>query len=269
VGAASIAALCQCFGYSRQGFYKRLALENRQREQGEAAVAAVRQIRQRQPRVGGRKLYRMIQPEGYGRDRFFDLLREEELLIEQRRSYRRTTYAGRCHFPNLVRDVCVERVGDVVVSDITYLETDEGFRYLFLTTDLYSRKIVGYALSRDLTSAGAQKAMQMALRELPSGDIHHSDRGWQYGAGAFQELLNEHGMRPSMTEEDHVYENSVAERVNGILKTEFLLGGCPPTVAVLEKLVAQAIYVYNNERLHTSLGYKTPAEVWAENLWMS
>ena len=164
-------------------------------------------------------------------------------------------------YGNLIRDLEINRPNQVHVADITYLETLEGFCYLALITDAYSRKIVGYDVSRSLTFEGSLRALQMALAQLsgPIQLIHHSDRGIQYCCHAYVELLNKHGVQISMTEEQHVYENAKAERVNGILKSEFLLGDCLASIDLAERMVKDTIPIYNNERLHLSLNYQTPA----------
>ena len=259
-------ALCGCLGYSRQGYYRRLALEAKRQAQADVVLRQVREIRLEQPEVGGRKLYRMIRPTGYGRDRFFRLLREECLLIKPRRSFRRTTWAGPKRFRNLTKDLVVRRVGELMVSDITYLETEQGFCYLFLTTDYHSRKIVGYALRRDLTSQGNMDATTMAFGSVPAGGIHHSDRGWQYSAEPFRRLLQAHAVHSSMTEEDHVYENAVAERINGILKYELGLRYRFASFTDALKAVQHAVRIYNDKRLHVSLDYKTPSQVFSESV---
>jgi transposase InsO family protein len=134
---------------------------------------------------------------------------------------------------------------------------------LALLTDAYSRKIVGYDVSRSLCFEGCLRALQMALAPLsaPIQLIHHSDRGIQYCSHAYVDLLTTHGIQISMTEELHVYENAKAERVNGILKSEFLLGECLASIDLAEKMVKEAIQIYNNERLHLSLDYQTPARI--------
>jgi putative transposase len=261
-----VSALCRCLGYSRQGYYQRLTLEARREALSQGTLKQVQELRRDQPVVGGRKLHRMIQPSGLGRDRFFELLRREGLLIKPRRSFRRTTYPGGRRFPNIARTFKVRRPGELLVSDITYLDTQEGFCYLFLTTDYYSRKVVGYALRRDLTAQGAREALAMALKSVPSGGVHHSDRGWQYSAQSFQQLLESHGIRPSMTEEEHVYENAVAERINGILKYELGLRYRLESFEAAKKVVAHAVAIYNTKRLHTSLAYKTPSQAFAESV---
>ena len=150
-----------------------------------------------------------------------------------------------------------------MVTDITYLRTLEGFCYLSLLMDLYSRKVIGYHVSKSLAVEGSVKALRMALRgiEASKGMIHHSDRGIQYCSKAYSGLLRTRGVSISMTEEDHVYENANAERLNGILKQELGLGSVMQSFNVAKKLVREAIDLYNNKRLHLALNYRTPAEV--------
>lgn len=206
----------------------------------------------------------MLNAEGIdsGRDRLHETLKEAGLLVRRRRSYRRTTDSqhGFKVYKNLVRDKRVERAEEVLVSDITYLETTEGFCYLSLVTDLYSRKILGYEVSRSLSIEGSLKALETAVSQLkdPRGTIHHSDRGIQYCSKAYVQRLERSEMKISMTERDHVYENALAERVNGILKDEFMLGERLASYEIARTMVKEAVEIYNNERLHMSLDYVTP-----------
>jgi transposase InsO family protein len=232
-------------------------------------IDEVQQIRHRQPRVGTRKLQRMLnehlKDEGIevGRDRLFELLRTRNLLIRRRRNGQRTTDSRHRFkkYGNLIRNLEITRPNQVYVSDITYLGTLEGFCYLALITDAYSRKIVGYDVSRSLSLEGSLRALQMALGALagPRELIHHSDRGLQYCSHTYVQLLTKNSVQISMTEEQHVYENAQAERVNGILKNEFLLGETLKSFEVAQQLVKDAIHIYNEERLHLSLNYQTPA----------
>jgi putative transposase len=198
------------------------------------------------------------------RDRLFDLLRDNGLLIKRRRSAIRTTnsYHRFRTYGNLILNSVPMKANQVWVADITYISTIEGFCYLFLITDLYSRKIVGYHLSRSLAVEGALESLRMALRQLPKGCqvIHHSDRGIQYCCDAYINVLKKHGALISMTEKDHVYENAVAERVNGILKNDLLLGSLFRTIDHVERAVKEAVLIYNEERLHVALGYITPEQ---------
>ena len=228
-------------------------------------VAEVKKIRQNQPRVGTRKLHKMLNKAGVkiGRDKLFTILAENDLLIKPRRNFQKTTYSKHWFkkYPNLIRELEIASPNEVWVADITYLKTCEGHCYLALITDVYSRKIVGYDLSKSLAMQGCQRALIMALKgtDNPEKLIHHSDRGLQYCSNEYTGFLSKNGVKISMTEEDHVYENAIAERVNGILKSEFLLGKKLRSFAIAKELVANSIKIYNEQRLHMSINYQTPA----------
>lgn len=199
-----------------------------------------------------------------GRDRFFDLLRAHGLLIERRRKYVHTT-DSRHHlrtYRNIIKDMELTAANQVYVADITYIRTLQGFCYLSLLTDAYSRKIVGYNLSRSLSIEGSLSTLKMALRQESGQNdlIHHSDRGVQYCSYDYTRLLKNNNIRISMTEQNHVYENALAERVNGILKDEFLLGETLQSYQVAQKMVKQAVDIYNYERPHMSIDYDKPAQ---------
>jgi transposase InsO family protein len=231
----------------------------------------VKKIRQRQARIGGKKLYFMLKDFRdkiglkQGRDRFFNMLRENSLLVEKKKSYIKTTNSHhRFHMhKNLIKDLNICHPNQVYASDITYIRTMDGFCYLSLITDMYSRKIVGYALSKSLSIEGSIEAMKMAIDGI-KGDIfdliHHSDRGVQYCSYDYTGLLEKHNIKISMTEKDHVYENALAERVNGILKDEFMLGETIRDFKTAKKMVKQAVEIYNEERPHLSIGYEVPAK---------
>jgi transposase InsO family protein len=200
-----------------------------------------------------------------GRDKFFDILRTSGLLVPRKRCSTRTTHSWH-HFHkygNLIKDLSVSQINQVWVSDITYLRTRTGFVYLSLLTDAYSRKIVGWHLSRSLGIEGSMEALRQALRgcPLPEGLIHHSDRGIQYCSHPYTGLLRSLGIRISMTEERHCYENAMAERVNGILKDEYLLDATFADYRQSYQACEQAIELYNIRRPHGALGFKTPEEV--------
>jgi putative transposase len=234
----------------------------------ELLLSEVRRIRHRQPKIGGKKLYKML--EGFmqgiglkrGRDRFFDLLRVNGLLVERRKKYVVTTNSRHRFrmYPNLKKELVLTGPNQVWVADITYIKTITGFCYLALLTDAFSRKIVGYDLGQSLSIESSMRALKMALKQngYPSGLIHHSDRGVQYCSYDYTGLLQENGVKISMTEQNHVYENALAERVNGILKEEFLLGETLLSYKVARKMVKQSVEIYNNERPHLSLNYETP-----------
>jgi putative transposase len=201
-----------------------------------------------------------------GRDKFFTLLKEHDLLIKRRKKGTRTTYSNHEYAvaPNRIKNLSVTAKNQVFVSDITYLALERRFYYLFLVTDLFSRKVVGYHLSDNLKHDGAIKALTMALKEIGNskGIIHHSDRGCQYCCHDFIKYLHQQEMLSSMTDENHCYQNAVAERVNGILKDEYFLDSVFPDYSSMQRAVRQAIFVYNNIRLHRSLGLNTPDSVY-------
>ena len=189
------------------------------------------------------------------------------MLVKPKRKYQKTTYSNHSYVvaPNRIKGSTPTAPNQIFVSDITYIQTLEGVMYLFLVTDLYSRKIVGYDLRRNLMHYGAIRALTMALANVPTtaGIIHHSDRGCQYCCHEFLALLSEYGMVPSMTDESHCYQNAVAERVNGILKLEFYLDAVFNSYSLAKCAVQEAITTYNSVRIHWSLNLKTPQQVYA------
>lgn len=264
----SVESICNWFGYTRQGYYKRLKSNMEYASEVMEIILSVKKIRINQPKVGGKKLYKMLQQKGIkmskGRDAFFEILRSHDLLIKQkkRKAYTTNSYHRFHKYKNLIKTIELKKPEQVLVSDITYIDTIEGFSYLSLITDLYSRKIVGYNLSNSLSVEGCIKSLNMAIKTMKNSEkvIHHSDRGIQYCCKAYIKKLEKNKMLPSMTEENHVYENATAERVNGILKDEFMLGEKIVSFKVAKKMVKQAVKTYNEERLHMSLDYMTPCE---------
>lgn len=258
--------LCGLFDKSRQAFYKRQQVIYEQAIEEHFILSQVQGIRKRQPRIGGRKLLVKLEEIGIqmGRDALFDMLRQNGLLVRRRRNGVRTTNSSHWlrKYPNLIRHFEPMRPNQLWVSDITYLETTEGFLYLFLITDACSKKIVGWSIADNLDADNAVEALQMALRSMKSdcsGLIHHSDRGVQYCSDKYVKLLNRHQIRISMTENGDPLENAIAERVNGILKDEWLYEMGKMSKAAMQKVVPQIIQIYNNERPHLSLNMLTPA----------
>jgi len=231
-------------------------------------VAAVTAERVVQPRVGTRKLQGHLAAAGIavGRDRLFRWLREDGALVRRKRRGTHTTYSrhGYAVAPNRLKDATITGPGQAVVSDITYVRlARDGFAYLFLTTDVYSRRIVGWHLSRTLSHHGALQALAYTCASLTTsaGVLHHSDRGSQYCCHEFLQALAAARLLPSMTDANHCYQNAIAERVNGILKDEYDLDQTFPTVSEAQQAVAQAIHTYNHRRLHGSLSLQTPIQV--------
>lgn len=263
--------LCDLAGMSRQNYYKQRRVRQRRQVDEQLVVSLVCQERAVQPRLGGRKLLHVLQAElssagvSVGRDRFFEILRGNELLIERRVRTARTTWSshGLRTYVNLLKDLDLTGPHQALVSDITYLRTDEGFLYLCLVMDAFSRAIVGFDCSDTLEAEGAMRALSQALVQLPAGArvIHHSDRGSQYCCGDYVKLLKDAEVRISMTEANHCYENSKAERLNGILKQEYGLGGRFIRKLDAKASVREAVMLYNCRRPHQALGYAVPMSV--------
>ncbi len=267
-GIADISEACGCFDIKRDAWYKYQKRCHKRKMVKSKVVELVEQERKDQPRIGTRKLYETLRPSfeaaqiKVGRDSLFDILRGNNLLVKRKRAYCKTTnsYHHFHKYKNLVKDMAITAPNQVWVSDITYIRTVKGFCYLALVTDLYSRKIVGYDISDSLELTGCLRALQQALRQArpAAGLVHHSDRGVQYCSHQYVNKLKKKKIKISMTEENHCYENAVAERVNGILKDEFYLDQCFFSTEKAKIATKSAIKLYNNKRLHLSLGYKTP-----------
>ena len=267
-----MAAVCGRLEMSRQNYYAGRKRRQRKEVAGDLVAELVRQERQRHPRIGGRKLHIRLQPAledagiPMGRDRLFDELRERGLLVPRLpRQWPQTTHRNLSLpvFRNEIKELKVSRVNQVWVADLTYVKTDEGFLFLSLITDKCSRKIVGHTMAETLETFGPLGALDRALAELAAGEkpIHHSDRGCQYASHEYVGRLQLAGLLISMTEQDHCAENAMAERVNGILKQEYGIGFGFKTKAQARQAVKEAIYLYNNDRLHTALNYQVPEAV--------
>jgi transposase InsO family protein len=264
-----VAGISQLLGYSRQAYYKQQVDREKRRKELLQIRDLIMRIRSKMPRIGTRKLFYLISQDlkelniKIGRDVLFDFLRAEHLLITPKRSYVKTTNSKHWmkKYPNLIEGLVIERPEQVWVSDITYVKTDQRHHYLSLITDAYSKKIMGYELNSDLSVQGPLKALEMALknRKYPTQKlVHHSDRGLQYCSGEYVEKLRSTGIEVSMTQNGDPYENAIAERINGILKYEFLLidGFRDHLQAV--STIKDSIEIYNQERPHLSCSMLTP-----------
>ena len=225
-------------------------------------------IRSKMPRLGTRKLYYLLKDElmardiKIGRDVLFNFLRAEQLLIKPKRSYTKTTDSKHWmkKYSNLILDMEITRPEQVWVSDITYIKTTSGNSYLSLVTDAYSKKIMGYELLENLSAAGPVRALNMALKNRKYKDvlIHHSDRGLQYCSAEYVQRLKDNHIDISMTQNGDPYENAIAERVNGILKYEFLwIDGFKDHLQAIQ-VIKQSIGIYNQDRPHLSCQMMTP-----------
>ena len=258
---------CRLIGVDRQLYYR--AKKGKQQKQFIAAkvVELVMNIRKKMPRLGVKKLYYKLKDElsklKVGRDKLFEILRANGLLIKPKRQYHVTTnshHRFRKH-KNLVEDLMIERPEQVWVSDITYVGRRDNPMYLSLVTDAYSKRIMGYNLSNSLAAQGAVLALKMAIKNrcYPKSDlIHHSDRGVQYCCDVYQQVLNKTGISCSMTEKYDPYQNAVAERINGILKQEFIEDIVINDIELMELLIQDSICIYNADRPHYSNFMLTP-----------
>jgi putative transposase len=262
-GAVGISEVCKCFDLKRDAFYKYQRRVQQKKVVVSKVMELVREERKDQPRVGTRKIYETLKPSfeaaqiKVGRDCLFDILRENNMLVKRKKASCKTTnsYHHFHKYNNLIKDIKVIRPNQVWVSDITYIRTVKGFCYLALITDMFSRKIVGYDISDSLELAGCLRALKIALRHVrPAvGLIHHSDRGAQYCSNQYVDELKKRKIKISMTQENHCYENAIAERVNGILKDEFYLDQCFFSTDHACRATKNAIEIYNSKRLHLSL----------------
>ena len=265
--------LCRGVKISRQGYYQERRERRREKIAEEIVITAVKSIRRHHPRMGVRKIQEKIKDvlksQGVmtGRDRLYRILRPKGLLIRRRRQRIKTTDSkhGFRIYPDLHREPVLTGPHQMLVSDLTYLDTDEGPLYMALITDAWSRKIIGYEVSDNLEAIGCLRALEKACKQLPEGanPIHHSDRGSQYCCGAYIYRLKQQGITISMTQDGNCYDNAMAERMNGILKTEYLLGDRFRTKGQARTACRQAIELYNTDRPHLALKYKTPEQVHA------
>jgi transposase InsO family protein len=267
--------LCDWYGISRQAHYQMKERQQERAADAELVLDQVKAFRQRHKRLGTRKLHHVLTAEWeafgihIGRDRLFDLLRENDLLVPPCRRQQRTTWAGNWFCDNLLTEADIQRPNEAWVSDITYIETEAGFLYLSLITDVFSRRIMGFDLCPTLAVEGALRALQMAIRLAGTpvkGLIHHSDHGVQYTCHAYRQKLKAHGIDSSMGEVGNAYDNALAERVNGILKQEYSLHARFVTAAQAQQAVREAVWLYNHERPHLALKYQTPYQVYI-NAW--
>lgn len=265
--------ICSMLGISRQGYYKGKKKREERKLREEIVLQLVQSHRRKMPKLGGKKLYRLLASDfkrmkiKLGRDKFFKLLGRYGLLIHRKKRYSKTTNSSHRFriYDNLIKEIVPKKINEVYVSDITYIIVEDSFCYLALITDLYSRKIVGNDMSESLNMEGSIRALKMAIKNKGNlrGLIHHSDRGIQYCSNFYTKLLTKNGIKISMSEKGNPYENAVAERVNGILKEEFMLGESFATKEAAYQAVREAIKTYNELRPHMSINYLTPNEKYA------
>lgn len=266
-----LSVLCGLFGKSRQAYYERLWHEEKELFQTAVIVDLVRHERRVARRVGGRNLYRILKPAlearqiSIGRDGFFDVLRQNGLLVKHRRRRAVTTLSRHNLrlWPNLAKGLRVVQAEQLWVSDITYIRVGEVFWYLILITDAYSRQVVGWNFGPCMDAVFCVEALKMAVacRQYPERKLmHHSDRGLQYCSKLYTDMLKTESIAISMTENGDPLENAIAERMNGILKDSFELDRTFSSSEEARQFILEAIGYYNERRPHSSCDNLTPKE---------
>lgn len=262
--------LYAAYGMSKQNFHQRLDRLDHQFEEGAQLLYLVQQIRKDHPRMSSRTMYKMICPQTMGRDKFEQLCMENGFRVKRQKNHRVTTNSkGVVRFPNLIQDIEVTAVNQVFVSDITYYQMNGRFYYLTFIMDLYNREIVGSSESDNLRTENTTiPALNQLIRKRGSqsleGAIFHSDGGGQYYCKEFKAITQKLGMRNSMTQEK-VNENSHSERLNGTIKNDYLYPYGPNDRQALKKDLKKAIWMYNNEKPHSSLYNLTPVQFRKKN----
>ena len=271
----SIGLLCRLFGKTRHAYYDDSWRKERNFIKEDVILQEVINIRKDLPKLGTRKLHYLLKNKllshdiSIGRDYLFNLLSEHKLLIRQRKRNVITTNSRHWmkKYSNLIKRITITLPEQVWVSDITYIRMINQWGYLSLITDAYSRKIMGFSFRMDMTAQGCIDALQMALSNkiYTKPMIHHSDRGSQYCSKKYVDLLIKNKTAISMTENGDPYENAIAERVNGILKTEFNLHSSSLGVVKTYEYISKCIHNYNNIRPHASIDYLTPNQAHLKN----
>ena len=258
------------FGVNRQVYYRRIQTVKRRKSRAVQVIELVESVRLQMPKIGTRKLYFILEEElkklNVGRDMLFRILKANQLLILPKRSYHITTnshHRFRKH-KNLIENVVPEKPEQIWVSDITYVGNRENPMYLALVTDAYSKQIMGHDVSDSLDVSSSLRALKMAVKKRKYKNnilTHHSDRGLQYCSNEYQRLLKQSKLKCSMTESYDPYANAVAERVNGILKGEFIGYKNNHPINIMKKIVDESVEIYNERRPHFSCFYKTPKQM--------
>ncbi len=261
---------CTLFGIDRQVYYRKIKRRLIKQDKAQLVVNMVLEIRTQMPRIGSKKLYYLLNQDlknlKIGRDKFIDILRANHLLIVPKRSYHITTNSHHRFrkYKNQLLDLQINKPEQVWVSDITYIGKREKPCYLSLITDAYSKKIVGYNVADNLNTQSSLIALRLAIKQRKNKEIpliHHSDRGLQYCANEYQKLLSKNEIQPSMTQNSDPYENAVAERINGILKQEFLIDKYNKDLPIMKQIIKETVRIYNEKRPHLSNHMLTPNQM--------
>jgi len=274
----SLQVLCRLFGVTRQAYYQHLTQCNEKSIEALIILKEVQEIRSKHRRMGCRKLYELLEPVmlnhqiKMGRDALFDLLRAHGLLVRKtRRNYITTnSFHWLRKYPNMIRNFIPTGRNQLWVSDITYWRWQNQFYYISFVTDAYTHKIVGYQVAKTLEAIESISALKMAIKGTDKKElanlIHHSDRGVQYCSHGYVKLLQDNAIEISMTENGDPLENAIAERINGIIKNEYLFNKSIKRLSQAQSALDKAVNLYNNERPHMSLGMLTPKQVHEQKL---
>lgn len=270
--------VCRLLGITRQAYYQHFWQQGSIGIEEGLVLSQIASIRKDHRAMGGRKLYELLQPFflehqiKMGRDGLFNLLASNNLLVKKKRRRYLTTFSNHWmrKWPNLIRQMEITRTNQLWVSDITYWKVADTYLYISLITDAYSHKVVGYHLAKTLESIETMRALQMAMKGLPDQLseplVHHSDRGAQYCSENYVKLLQDKGIGISMTENGDPLENAIAERINGILKEEYLNHYQTDNTSQAVEQLDQAVRLYNEQRPHFSIGLLTPNLVHSKNI---
>lgn len=273
----SLSRMCRLLGVTRQAYYQNFQRQEEKSIEAFLILGEVRRIRCFHRRMGCRKLYEKLESFmlahqiKMGRDALFKLLAENQLLVRKTKKKHFTTNSFHWlrKYPNKIRYLDVSRKNELWVSDITYWKPKDIYYYITLITDAFSHKVVGYQVAENLEAVACIEALRMALKTLTKSEnrlIHHSDRGIQYCSSGYVNLLQDHGVEISMTEKGDPLENAIAERINGIIKNEYLFDKQINDINQARKELHKAIHLYNEERPHMSIGLLTPKDVHQNNL---
>jgi putative transposase len=268
----SLSRFCRLLGVTRQAYYQHFWYKEFIGIEQSLILQEVRRIRTRHRHMGGRKLYELLQPYflehkiKMGRDALFDLLQSNHLLVRRRKKTVFTTqsYHWLRKYPNRIKSLLPSQPNQLWVSDITYWKIRSGYVYLSFITDAFSHKIVGYHAAESLAVIETIEALKIALKDLPQNHVgltHHSDRGVQYCSIEYVQMLRDRSIEISMTESGDPRENAIAERLNGIIKEEYLSDTSVRNLTQAKRALEFAIRLYNEERPHMSCNYKTPLSI--------
>jgi len=252
----SLNQLYQCIGVSKQAVHQYASRQVAFDQKVEQLAREAEKLRKDHPGCGVEKMYHALNPGFMGRDRFIDTFMDLGFRIRKHKNYRRTTFAGKHFYPNLIKGMRVDRAGVIWQSDITYILVDNKFYYAVFIIDVFSKQIVGYQLSDHMRALANVKALRMAVKTHKPARIHHSDRGTQYTSKEYTDLLktNKCAISMGLSAQDNAY----AERINRTIKEEYLSYWKPKNFKELKGCLRKAVNNYNDDRPHRNLGYLKP-----------